>query len=86
MLFITNIIAQLKKINVGIVAGPSIDWLSTKNDQYEKGGIILGVRYGALLDINLTEDENYYFSTGLKIEHTGGKVKYKETAGTPISG
>jgi len=81
-LFITNIIAQSKKVNVGVMAGPSIDWLSSKNDQYEQGGIILGLRYGVPLDINLTEDENYYFSTGIKLEHTGGKIKYKTTLDT----
>jgi len=83
MLFVTNVMAQAdavapaKKIVVGITAGPSIDWFFQKNDHYEKGGIIIGVRYGIPLDVNLTDAENYYFSTGLKVEHSGGKIKYK---------
>ena len=75
-LLVANVAAQSKKVNIGITAGPSIDWLSSQNDQYDKGGVIVGLRYGIPLDINLTKDENYYFSTGVKVEHTGGKVKY----------
>lgn len=82
MLLASTVMAQSdgamksKRINVGIAVGVSTDWLSQKNDQYEKGGIILGLRYGIPLDINLTEDENYYVTTGVKLEHTGGKAKY----------
>ena len=83
ILLVFNVLAQSnepakpRKLNVGITGGPSIDWLTQKNDHYDKGGIILGVRYGVTLDINLTNDENYYVTTGVKIEHTGGKEKYK---------
>jgi len=37
----------------------------------------MGICYGIPLDINLTKDENYYFTTGLKMEHVGGKLKYE---------
>jgi hypothetical protein len=74
-----NVMAQSRRVSIGITVGPSIDWLTPKNDQYNGGGIIAGLRYGIPVNINLTEDENYYFSTGILFQHTGGKLEYKGT-------
>ena len=38
--------------------------------------LVMGMRYGINLNINLTERKNFYFSTGLFAEHTGGKMKF----------
>ena len=80
MLFATTVMAQSesKKVNVGITVGPTIDWISVKTAGYTKGGALIGICYGVPLDVNLTGDENYYFSTGIKMEHVGGKLKYKD--------
>ncbi len=71
-----NVTAQSKRVNIGITVGPSIDWLTPKNDQYNGGGVVAGLRYGVPVNVNLTGDENYYFSTGIVFQHTGGKLEY----------
>ena len=69
----SNFTAYGKRVVVGITVGPSVDWLSAKNEDIQKGGAIMGVRAGIPLDINLTADENYYVSTGIMFNYTGGK-------------
>ena len=69
----SNFTAYGKKIVVGIVVGPSFDWMSAKNENVNKKGVVMGVRCGIPLDINLTADENYYISTGIMFNYTGGK-------------
>ncbi|MDR2978953.1 MAG: PorT family protein [Bacteroidales bacterium] len=66
-----------KRVAIGLTIGPSIDWISPKTQGYEKNGVSLGVRYGIPVDINFTKATNYYLSTGIKFEHTGGKLAFK---------
>ncbi|MDL2297340.1 PorT family protein [Bacteroidales bacterium OttesenSCG-928-B11] len=65
-----------KRVNIGLSIGPSIDWISPKTDNYERDGIGIGLRYGVPVDINFTHGSNYYFSTGIKFEHIGGKMNF----------
>lgn len=72
-----SLLAQTgKRVAIGLTVGPSIDWLSPKTEGYEGDGASLGLRYGIPVDINFTSADNYYFSTGIKFEHTGGKLAF----------
>ena len=68
-----------KRVSIGVSIGPSVDWLASRTDGYEKDGTILGLRYGIPLDINLTKSTNFYFSTGVKFAHTGGMLCFEDT-------
>ena len=70
-----------RRVVIGVNIGPSIDWLSPRTVDYKKDGTILGLRYGIPVDINFTEGDNYYFSTGLKFAHSGGELLF---TGIPV--
>lgn len=67
-----------KRVVVGISVGPSIDWLTPRTDGYDGNGAIVGLRYGVPVDINFTQENNYYFTTGVLFSHTGGKLKFPD--------
>ena len=64
------------RVNFGVTFAPTIDWMYPHTEGYDKNGVIAGMRYGVNVNINLTERKNFYFSTGLFAEHTGGKMKF----------
>ncbi|MDR3047437.1 MAG: PorT family protein [Bacteroidales bacterium] len=73
-------IKPVRAVSIGFEAGSSIDWLSTKVENYNHKGGKAGVRYGIPIDINLYRTSSYYyFSTGLKIEHYGASVSFVHT-------
>lgn len=63
-------------LNFGVTFAPSIAWMYPHTEGYDKNGVIMGMRYGLNLNINLTKRKNFYFSTGLFAEHLGGKMKF----------
>lgn len=68
-----------RRVEVYVFAGPTISWLSTTLDGYKNDGASIGGAYGINTDINLVPtEENYYFSTGLNLRHTAGKLSYKD--------
>lgn len=68
-----------KRVAIGLSVGPSIEWISPKTEGYVGNGVIAGFKYGVPVDINFTKANNYYFSTGIKFEHTGGKLSFPFT-------
>lgn len=64
------------RINFGVTFAPTISWMYPHTEGYDKNGVVAGMRYGVNLNINLTERKNFYFSTGVFAEHTGGKMKF----------
>lgn len=74
------------RVVFGVTFGPTLNWMNWKNHKaapegYErsvKGGVRLGLRYGVNMDIDLTKSKNYYVSTGILIEHTGGSLSFFE--------
>jgi len=64
------------RVNFGVTFAPTINWMYPHTEGYDKNGVIAGMRYGVNVNINLTERKNFYFSTGLFAEHTGGKMKF----------
>lgn len=64
------------RVNFGLTFAPAIDWMYDHTAGYEKNGVVMGMRYGLNLNINLTHKKNFYFSTGVFAEHCGGKMKF----------
>ena len=64
------------RVNFGVTFAPTIEWMYPHTEGYEKNGVIMGMRYGINLNVNLTERKNFYFSTGVFAEHCGGKMKF----------
>lgn len=64
------------RINFGVTYAPTISWMYEHTAGYQKDGVIMGMRYGANLNVNLTHRKNFYFSTGLFGEHCGGKMQF----------
>jgi len=65
-------------VNFGVTFAPTISWMYPHTEGYDKNGAIVGMRYGVNLNINLTPMKNFYFSTGVFAEHTGGKMKFMD--------
>lgn len=64
------------RVNFGVTFAPTINWMYDHTAGYTKNGVVMGMRYGLNLNINLTHKKNFYFSTGVFAEHTGGKMKF----------
>lgn len=64
------------RINFGVTFAPTISWMYPHTEGYERNGAIMGMRYGFNLNVNLTQRKNFYFSTGIFAEHSGGKMKF----------
>ena len=77
---------EARRVVFGITFGPTFNWMNWKNHKaapegYERtspGATKIGLRYGVNLDIDLTKSKNFYVSTGILIEHTGGNLNFNE--------
>lgn len=76
---------EARRVIFGITFGPSFNWMNWKNHRvipegYDRtpGVVRLGLRYGVNLDIDLTKQKNFYVSTGILIEHTGGSLTFED--------
>lgn len=74
------------RINFGLSFSPTFNWMYTSTEGYARDGIIVGMRYGIPLNINLTRTKNYYVSTGIFIEHLGGKLSLHDRVVLPTIG
>lgn len=72
------------RINFGATFAPTIAWMYPHTEGYERNGAVMGMRYGVNVNVNLTKKKNFYFSTGLFAEHTGGKMKFFDNINIPI--
>jgi hypothetical protein len=67
------------RVQIGIIAGPTIDWAVPNTRSYSSGGVRLGGVYGLNLDINIVPTySNYYFSTGVNARHISFGLDYKD--------
>lgn len=74
------------RVVVGLSFGPTFNWMNWKNhkaapegyDRSSHGAVRLGLRYGVNLDIDLNMKKNFYATTGVLIEHTGGSLSFSE--------
>ncbi len=81
MLFLTiSSFAQGSRNNseyrFAFVLSPQLSWISSDNDKIESNGSLFGYNFGIEADKFFAE--NYAISTGLTINTTGGKLKYKQ--------
>lgn len=66
-----------RRVTLGVSFGMGMDWLNPQADELQRNGTIFGMKYGIPVDINFTEKDNYYFTTGVFFNHSGGKLKFK---------
>ncbi len=69
---------QGKRINFGFAFAPTFDWMYPKTEGYERRGMVVGMRYGIPINVNLTKDKFYYVSTGVFMEHIGGIMAFRD--------
>lgn len=68
-----------KKFRLGLQVCPNMGWISTDEKGYSSDGSRLGFRFGLLGDVQLGENANYFFSTGLFLNNVGSKTKSTTT-------
>jgi len=66
------------KVLVSFFAGPSLDWVQPKTIQYELVAPSLGFRVGVPVEINLTDRENFYFTTGFHVKFENSVLQLPE--------
>lgn len=74
------------RINFGLAFAPTFDWMYTKTNGYSRDGVLVGMRYGVPLNINLTRRKFYYLSTGVFAEQLGGKLSLRDKVVLPDVG
>jgi len=65
------------RMQLSFTANPSVNWMSTANQEVNKQKAVLGYDFGLLADIYFSENENYSFLTGLQVLNTGGNLSYR---------
>jgi len=72
-------IQRPRRVEVGLFAGPTIDWATTNTRSYSSTGAKAGGVYGLNIDINIAPtSSNYFFSTGINARHIRFGLEYKE--------
>ncbi|MCK5847265.1 MAG: PorT family protein [Bacteroidales bacterium] len=66
--------SEFRTVRLGITGGMGISWMNPKTTGYEKNGSTFSYSYGLLIDYNFTQ--NYTFSSGVKFNRLGGKLKF----------
>jgi opacity protein-like surface antigen len=56
--------AQDKGTRLGLVVRPSMDWISTTEKGVKNDGSALGFGFGVIADLQLGDNDKYFFSTG----------------------
>jgi hypothetical protein len=76
---------EARRVIFGVTFGPTFNWMNWKNHRvipegYDRtpGIVRSGLRYGVNMDIDLTKQKNFYVSTGILIEHTGGSLTFND--------
>lgn len=73
-----------KNVRFGLMVSPSVNWLKSGEKIIEKDGV--GMKFGGGLALEFRLTNVAVFATGLMINTSGGKVKYKnDLTGTPSS-
>ncbi|MEG2070085.1 MAG: outer membrane beta-barrel protein [Bacteroidales bacterium] len=67
-----------KRVLFNVCFGPNISWFYPKTEDYTRSGLTGGMHYGIGIDINLSDQTNYYFTTGVQFEHVGGQMTFRE--------
>ncbi len=68
---------ESRRVTLGVAFGMGMDWLNPQVDELERNGSVFGMKYGIPIDVNFTSTDNYYFTTGIFFNHSGGKLKFK---------
>lgn len=72
------------KLNFGIAFAPTLNWMYPATSGFNRDGLVVGMKYGFNINVNLTQRKHYYLSTGLFVEHLGGKMKFIDNVAFPI--
>tara|TARA_Y100000782_G_C10186742_1_gene267074 strand:+ start:5705 stop:6475 length:771 start_codon:yes stop_codon:yes gene_type:complete len=65
-----------RSLRLGLSFSPQINWMPPDNTNWDSDGARVGMNYGILADFVLVGNDNYMFSTGFTLSHTGGKLSY----------
>lgn len=66
-----------KRFTLGLAFGIGPDWLNPHTDSLYRNGPVVGLKYGIPFDINFTDKENYYFTSGIFFQHSGGNLSFQ---------
>jgi len=67
-----------KKVHFGVLVGPTLDWFTATSNDLSRKNIKGGMITGAILDINLTKNKTFYFSTGVLVRYLQGDLAYQK--------
>ncbi len=77
--FVYSQVDRPRRVDIGIIAGPTIDWATTNTRGYSSAGAKIGGVYGINVDINMVPtSSNYFFSTGINARHIRYGLKYND--------
>lgn len=72
------------QIRFGVYAHPQLAWFSSEEKTVTNDGVMFGFSAGLNIDKSIGDNENYFFSTGVLLNNTGGKLKYGTIADSSI--
>ena len=68
-----------QKLRMGLSISPLLSWFATDGDagRVATDGVRFNIKYGLHIDSRLGANPNYYFSTGIFVMNTGGKLDHQ---------
>ena len=80
-----------RPLRMGLYVEPNLGFMASNGDRIEPNGSRFSLNYGLNVDISLSANDNYAFSTGIAIVNTGGEISFSDAsvvespiAGTPV--
>ncbi len=63
-----------RSLSFGMQIAPTFAWLKSDNKGYDNQGSAIGFNYGLVTDFSLSDNSNYFFSTGVQVAELPGKM------------
>jgi hypothetical protein len=77
LLFIPVHPGKTQGLQFGIFVDPQVAWMSSDNNEVTSNGSRIGFNFGLALHNFFTE--NYAFTTGISLNHVGGKLRHADS-------
>ena len=76
--------AKSQGLRIGIFVDPQITWMSSDHDDVTNNGSRIGFNFG--LNIHKYFAENYAITSGISLNHVGGKLRHADSTAFRVQG
>lgn len=83
---ITGSLFAQKTLQLSFSTGPSINWMSSGENEIAKGNVTAGYDFGVVADVFFDDMQRYAVTTGFLLSNTGGELEYNNATPFEFAG